>query len=550
MKPKKLLVLSSLPFLCSCSFVQTSTFSWDAYKNSTVSMSLQSSKFEKYSLKTFDNEINDLKSKLNKAISEGNLNLFITYYNNLYEYFDEVVDSYIIASTKYYANSKMNEYKTKSDKYFDQYNSLRQYFIALEEDIYKCVNQEIRREYFGSMTDKQIEERLSGNEELLVVTEYQEYFKEYQEDGELLYNNYRNGTISKSEFLDQGTDAFLSYINKANEFIDKVDYSNYLEYAYEVEHERDFSYTDSAAFVNYVKQYLVPIYKDCDEIDAPDNIDTSIITALNSYNFCNTKTDSADLLSSYAEDLGGQYLTAYNNAWKYGYYCFSDSANSLSTAYQWNLQGSNDSVLYFSRNYQKILTIVHEFGHYYGSNANSGAHKYDSTDMSETYSQGNEFTYLNYVLTKKENTPEYDTYRYFVDDYAYSNLFYIIQEAAITEIENFAYTTAGLTKETLSQGINSILNSYDGTLSETYYLAPLICSPCYYISYATSVIQALQFIATDYQSAKTMYTKLVENQSGNTLVQKWKSAGLGSPFEEDSIKNVAQALTEIKDRYK
>ena len=82
-----------------------------------------------------------------------------------------------------------------------------------------------------------------------------------------------------------------------------------------------------------------------------------------------------DLFESYAEEMDGQYLTAYNNAFKYGYYCFSDNNNSMGTAYEWNLNGMNDAVLFFSSNYQDVLSVVHEFGHYYSCVQNSGVEK-------------------------------------------------------------------------------------------------------------------------------------------------------------------------------
>jgi len=550
MKSKKLLVFSALPFLCSCTFSSTGTFSWEKYKNTTASFSAQSSKFEKYSLQDISGKIADIESKLEAAISQGNYEKFVEYYNALDDYYVDIVDYYIISSTKYYADSSNEDMKKQSDSYYEQYNNLYTYFIDLEEDIYNSPNKTIKEDYFWGMTDQQIQARLEKNNESKIETEYEAYFKEITDAAEELYNKVRTGMISKDQYMSKGYDSFLAYIEKANELVGKTSYKNYLEYSYAHDYDRDYTYEDALNFTKYVKQYLVPIYLKGEEIETPKGIDKKLITAFENYNFCNSATDSAEMFAKYAEDLGGQYLTAYNNAWKNGYWCFSDSANSLATAYQWPIYNSNDAVLYFSKDYQKILTIIHEFGHYYGSTANNGAHKNDCMDMAETFSQGDEFTYLSFLLSQKEGTDEYATYEYFTDSYAYNNLYYLIQEAAITEIEIFAYSTPNMDRGVLKDGIEDILEQYfEYPREEYYFMIPCTTSPCYYISYATSMVEALQFLSYDYPTAKTMYTNLIEKATGSTTVDRWKSAGLASPFEEASVKNVADLYNGIIAKY-
>jgi hypothetical protein len=302
-------------------------------------------------------------------------------------------------------------------------------------------------------------------------------------------------------------------------------------------------------FVNYVKQYFVPIAKSKKTIAKPTNVDSGLLKIVSSYNLCNRNANMCDLFQSYADTMGGQYLTSYNNAFKYGYYCFSDNGNSMGTAYEWNLNGMNDAVLFFSRNYQDVLSVAHEFGHYYSCTQNGGMRKNDAYDLQETYSQGNEFTFCKYLLEQKKDDKDIATYNYFVDAKIYDSIQQIINEAAITEIEKYAYTTENLTKQTLIDGINDILASYDGTASKTYFMAACLASPCYYVSYATSLMEALQFAALSFEDAKDTYVKLIESTGNYTMVQRWEHAGLTSPFDEQTFITLSNMFQEIGSKY-
>lgn len=557
MKPKKLLVLAAMPFLAACDiniipdiFKEDAEFSWANYSNETSAMNIQSKKFENYQFTESESIVNNLKSQTENSLNKGNLDNFSKYYNELCEAYYKVIDDYIVSSTKYYADSSNTEIRDLSNEYYNQYNTLRKYFISLETDIYDSSNRDIISWYFGDMTDAEIEARLAKNEGLQIQTEYEARFKELTDAADVMYNNFYNGYYTLDQYLDKGYQAYIDYIDVTNEFIGKVDYDNYLDFSYESDFERDYHYGDAANFVNYVKEYLVPIYKKSTELTVPiGDLNLKIYNALDQSNFCNSKTDSAAMFDKYANDLGGEYLKCYNHAWSNGYWCFSNSSKSLGTAFEWSLYSVDDAVLYFSKNYQKILTILHEFGHYYSEMANNGLRRNDPMDLAETYSQGDEFTFLNFLCNEKKDTSDYATYKYYADKYAYGNLYYLIQEACITEIEIYAYTTPNLTKTTLRSGVESILASYDGTASEYYFMGPCLCSPNYYISYATSMVEALQFLSYPYEEAKTMYTNLIENQSGNTMVDRWKSAGLPSPFEETSVQNLGTMLSDICKKY-
>ena len=549
MKKSKFLFGLAIPVLsgCSCSFFNFGNYSWDKLKNDKVAISASSEKFENYKLEdfsSFDNKLNELK---NVVVNNGSAKDFINRYNEVGANFNKIVNCYIIASTKYYATND-EVYQQKTQNYYSTYLNTSKFLMDLETDIYNS-SKAIREAYFGGLSDEEIEERINGNAESQIEATYDEIFNQYQDDGQQLYLKYSNREISKEAYLDQGYDYFFRYINKANELVDKISSNNYLDFAYDYYYSRDYKYTDAVPFINYVKQYFVPILKNKAKLTKPDKVDKDLLTVISSYNLCNRRANMSDLFEEYADEMGGNYLSAYNNAFKYGYYCFSDNSNSMGTAYEWNLHGVNDGVLFFSRNYQDVLSVAHEFGHYYSCTQNGGVRKNDAYDLQETYSQSNEFTFCKYMLEQKKGDSNEATYNYYVDQKVYDSLSSIINEAAITEIEQFAYTTENLTKDSLIAGVNTILASYEGTASETYFMAPCLASPCYYISYATSLMEALQFAGFSFEDAKANYTKLVETGGKLTMVERWENAGLTSPFKEKTFQTLASLCEEIASKY-
>ena len=548
MKKCKFLFGLFIPVLsgCSCSLFNGGAFSWEKYKNNSIAMSLSSEKFNNFKLEDFS-----LDSKLSKVksivTSKGSRDEFVRTYNEINSNLVKVVNCYIIASTKYYADND-SSYQAKASNYYQTYLSASKFLLSLEEDIYHSSNS-IKEAYFGNLSDAEIEKRINGNQESKIEADYDEIFNQYQDDGQQLYTKFRNGQITEEVYLDTGYSYFLRYANKAKELVDQISYDNYLDFSYDHYYSRDYKYLDTVPFINYVKEYFVPIVKNKDKLSIPSNIDKDLLKVVSSYNLCNRNANMCDLFESYANEMDGQYLTAYNNAFKYGYFCFSDNANSMGTAYEWNLNGMNDAVLFFSRSYQDVLSVVHEFGHYYSCVQNNGIRKNDAYDLQETYSQGNEFTFCNYLLEQKKDDTDAATYNYYVDAKIYDSILQIINEAAITEIEQFVYTANNLTKETLIEGVEDILASYDGTASRTYFMAACLASPCYYVSYATSLMEALQFAALSFEDAKTTYKKLIETGGKFTMVERWEQAGLTSPFKEQTFITLANMFQNIGNKY-
>lgn len=72
--------------------------------------------------------------------------------------------------------------------------------------------------------------------------------------------------------------------------------------------------------------------------------------------------------------------------------------------------------------------------------------------------------------------------------------------------------------------------------------------PLYYISYAASLIPALEIFEislTDRTLAIDIYNSFVEKGTKDTFLNTVKAAGLGSPFQEETISKIAESIYEF-----
>ena len=226
MKKTRGCLLLLLVSLTSCT-IGGGNFSWSKYENTSTAMNLQSAKFKNYKMpSTTQDELDALMEKVEKTVVEkGSVGTFVRDYSSLSSKIYKLFDSYIIASTKYYANADQ-EYKEISDKLYSMFNSVLAYIYQLEYKIAES-SDDIKEQYFGNMTDEEIQEYISQNDKRIKETEYTEELQNYLDEGQELYMQVNNGTLSVDEYMNIGYEYFLRYIDKANEFMEEIDIKEY-----------------------------------------------------------------------------------------------------------------------------------------------------------------------------------------------------------------------------------------------------------------------------------------------------------------------------------
>lgn len=495
--------------------------------NTSVYLETQSDAFKNYSI-SFNNAelLNEEEELMSLVTSKGNASTVVNKTNRFINKLYKLYSLNTILETKYNGNPT-NENKSK----YETYKSYKNNALVFYNNLLNAASNssaEIKRAFFGNKTDAEIEEYLSNGDTPQSIA-LEDNMESIQDQMSLVYQ----GRASNPNYVSDTLDLYIDYIGYANQLATLKGYDDYYDYAYKDIFGRDYTSSDLANLSTYVKSNIKPLVSN---FNLPTSLDSEynqiLLGYLTSANFANSNTPSRNMYSNFAKEMGDQYTLCFNELWDGGYYYFSSKENSLSTAYVASLTSESKYLMYFSRNYQDIFTIIHEFGHYFALNNNS----YNSSramDIKETHSTGSELLFLSYYLDNAPNNFK-DVINVYRNRYIYSSLKGILQYSAISEIEKYAYKTNWVNKATLSDNIRSIWESYGLSYNDnSYWCYPVVLAPCYYVSYATSAICALQFYIkarNNFKDTVNDYLSLVNDKSNSSCVSIWEQGNIKSPF--------------------
>ena len=470
----------------------------------------------------------DYDPELHALTKEGELAEEYAEAEALYEAYSDLIfeaqGQYSIAMTLYYCDHRNEELEQRYNDMQTYYTDLVAKFYSLSQPWYDC---KFREFFFEGATEEEIKAFLFDSN-AYANEEYTE-LKDRNDAIELEFNGINNADTSLKV-----PELYEEFVANNSRIAEILGYDNYLEYAYENVYDRDYTYQDAAQFVEYVKQYIVPVYNSTyakwnsltgGELSETD-IDTYYSVVSNSF-FSDALGNK--LFNDYIDDMNMAFTS---NPEKQ--ISFSDTLNDLMSdgnmfrgtyegAYVTYIRGVNLPIAYFGKGYDSASTIAHEFGHYMNEIYNDDEYS-QSFDLLETHSQGQEMLFLNYL----SNHLEGNAYK-LVETYSLlSALQTIILATQVDCFEQAVYLNQyeGPNAEEIMADGKITANEYDDVyagLSEylgiaeanrvdEYWRYVTISSPCYYISYAISGINALQIYVNakkqGFESAKESYLKL------------------------------------------
>ena len=284
------------------------------------------------------------------------------------EYNDLIAEAQVqktIAETLYLCDHTNKDAEQRYDDMQAYYTDLVAKFYALSQPWYDSMFREF---FFEGATQEEIEEFLQGsnaysNEEYTAL-------KNRNAEIELEFNGLADaGTDKKVPAL------YAEFVENSTKMAKILGYENYLEYAYGEIYERDYTYQDAAQFIDYVKEYLVPVYNaTCtkwgrltDDFYSQDTVDTYNSIVSNSFfedPFANK------LFNDYIDDTNMAFTSNEDKM-----FSFSDELNNLVTdgnmfrgsyagAYVDYIHKIDLPIVYFGEGYDSAATVAHEFGHY------------------------------------------------------------------------------------------------------------------------------------------------------------------------------------------
>ena len=367
-------------------------------------------------------------------------------------------------------------------------------------------------------------------------------------------------------------------------------YDHYMDYAYAVEYNRDYTPSDVAQMRGYVKENLgADLFFNL----ILSSFYSSLSVAGQEWNDLYGSSPSISLFDSAAAteaiagylramgSLGDKNISFYdeiNKLFRDGNYYRGDYEG----AFSYYIPAQDATILYFGPDsYSSPFTFIHEFGHYMNAVYNGGADL--SLDLCEVHSQGNEMLFLAYLneylptVYRNGDTAS----RILTLDKLSEAAMYILLATAVDEFEYLCYSgdydgenaailaimeDGAVTANEMDTLFEAVLGEYDlyGVLNQSYWRYVTIESPAYYISYSISLLPSVELFLiaeTDgWEAAQDAYYHLFrftdspdnyeEDEYGNGIlkvgfIETLTGVGMHSPFEEDLYVDLASYLEQL-----
>ena len=357
---------------------------------------------------------------------------------------------------------------------------------------------------------------------------YDEYYR--------LYGAYCAGLNEKAGAI------FMEQLEIRQNIAGRLGYDNYAAYCYDA-YGRDYTLADAESLQQAVKRYIVPVF-----IEANYRNDT--------YDLADATFDEQAFLSA-LEIAAADFSPMLDEPVQYmlhnGLYDFSVSDNKMDTSFTTYIS-DYDAPFIFSEWYgysEDILTTIHELGHFtsYYHNAEAGYSASDNIDLAEIDSQALVLLMIDY----------YDSFFGDLADEAETDVLIDAMYALISgcmedEFQQTIYKNPDMTLDEINAlykdlaveyGLDEVYG-FDGT--EWVLISHTFQTPMYYISYAVSMVPALELFEEsqdDPQSARADYFAILNRDAYAQMQAVLSDNGLAPVFSEATIKRIASMLERL-----
>ncbi len=334
---------------------------------------------------------------------------------------------------------------------------------------------------------------------------------------------------------------FLEQVALRAEIAKRLGYSDYATYCYET-YGRDYSPKDARQLHAAVKRYIAPVF-----IKASEKNDTSDLSAayFEEDAFFSALSSSANAFSPLLSEPVTYML-------QNRLYHVTDSTTKMDTNFTTCIADYRAPFIFahWTGSADDVATILHELGHFtnYYHNAVVGYTAGDSLDLAEVDAQA-----LVLLLFG-----DFDRFYGDLADQARTatlidSMYALLSGCMEDEFQQDVYENPNMTLDqmndlyaSLSQeyGLQQVYG-YQGT--EWVLISHTFQTPMYYISYAVSMVPALELFdlaQSDMESAKNAYFNIITRKSYETLGDVLARNGLASVFSESTIAQIADILKE------
>lgn len=334
---------------------------------------------------------------------------------------------------------------------------------------------------------------------------------------------------------------FIEMLGLREQIASRLGFGSYAAYRYAC-YGRDYSIVEAQTFHELVKTYIVPVF-----------VEANLRAYYDVYDLYTAQYEQRAFMESLTNVLSGNAAatealrfmqdneladTAASD--KKMESSFTTYVSSLSTPYIFT-QWENDA--------RSVGTILHEFGHFmsYYYNPETGWSSGDSLDLAEIDSQG--FTLLMTPYYNKLYGEDYGTLAR--TDHLLDALYAIVTGCMEDEFQQRVYANPNMTLEQMNRLYAQLATAYGmeevyGFTGMEWVLIPhSFQSPMYYISYAVSMVAALQLWEeqqTSEAGAWEAYWGIMMRRPYSDFRTVLMDNGLSDPLSETTIKRIAALI--------
>lgn len=331
---------------------------------------------------------------------------------------------------------------------------------------------------------------------------------------------------------------YLKLVQARRRIAEAKGFETYSDYSYAKVYQRDFTPDQTREYLNYVKEYLVPLERELYETDL--SLYYGEYPAVR-------QNHMLDYLSGAAERMGGPIREAFRFMEAYELYDITESPDKYRINYTTYLP-DYEAPLIFLYNFDYDV-LCHEFGHFtdnccsYGDNV--------SNDVAEIYSQAMEYLAAAYTADFSDSQRK-KSLQFTLKELLLTSVIY---EAALAdfELQVYALDPEELTVETIDGIYAQCRRDYDldhGYSDDIYDISWFLDTTfydksCYNISYSVSAIASLQICRLEAEepgAGVEAFCRLLDRTHGKKFAFVLAEAGLESPFEKGTVEQTADFL--------
>lgn len=354
------------------------------------------------------------------------------------------------------------------------------------------------------------------------------------EDYLRLYDAYTDGLNREAGAI------FLELVQVRNRIAADLGYGSYAAYSYDC-YGRDYTLQEAGELHQAVKELLVPLYQSAVSQSAE-------LYLLNQQSF--GLEGFLATLQQVTGDFAPEVQEALNYMLRNGLYDFEETDEKMEGAFTTYL-GAYEAPFILSHwtgSAQDVRTVIHELGHFthYYYAGGGGWSCNDPLDLAEVDSQGLELllsSYDNFFFGRNVNAATLEL----LNDAMYA----VISGCMEDEFQQEVYGNPDMTLEQMNDLYLGLAKEYGfyqlyGYTGKEWVMIPhTFQSPLYYISYATSMVMALELWQegqADFDAAREAYLSVLKRPAYSEFRKTALETGLMDPLSREAVEGIAKAL--------